>query len=130
MSVEASHHRGLIRHDGIELLARRQTTGKRSVAPAATADPVSVGVSCGKLPNPVLHGRERLHALEVDVVQFQAAAEDVRVNVVESRHHGGAVRVNHLSGGAAKPADVVVGANGHDVIAAYREGLLKRLTVG
>ena len=72
---------------------------------------------------------ERLRALQIDGLHLEAAAEHVRVDVVESGHHRAAVRVDDLRVGSPPLRDLVVRAEGSNPVAGNGERLVQAAAV-
>ena len=86
--VEADQRHRPVGHGRIQLRARRETAGKRSVVPAAAANPGCRRVGGGEVTNALLDLVERARAAEIQLLKTLRAAEEVDVAVVESRQHG------------------------------------------
>jgi len=81
-----------------------------------------VGVLRGIVENGALHRLEAIHGVQVELNERQRAHEDVHVGFVEARHHGCAIRVDHLGRGAGQRHDLVVRPDREDAVAGDGDG--------
>ena len=122
MAVEALEVRRPVRNDGVQLRARRSGAGERRVQPAATDNPVAIGVRVGVPADRGLDLVERPDAEEVEPVERDGARSQMHVGIVERRHHGRAPSVDHLRHRSAMRQDRLVAADLDDPVAADRDG--------
>ncbi len=100
--------RRAIGHERVEQLPRRHGAAERLVVPAAAGDPLALGMRFRPDANRVLDLFERGGVAETDLIERQAAADQVRVRVVEAGHHRADLGVDDGGLRAAQPLNLAV----------------------
>ena len=112
-----------IGHDGVEVRGERAGVAEHRAVPAAAQDPRQVGVRLGEGPDPLEVRVAVDEVVEVHVQEVAGAERRVDVRVLEPREDHAPGEVEVLAAGPDRLADVGLGADRHDAVAADRHGL-------
>ena len=130
VTVVGDQVRRAIGHQRIQQLARRHRSAERLVVPAPPGDPLALRMRLRPDANRVLDVLEGLRVSEADLIERQAAADQVRVRVVEAGHHRAALGVDHDGLRALEPLDLAVRPDADHLVAAHGDGLRELVALG